>query len=267
MNVIGILVCYYPSNKDKSSEIFKNILNKVSRKNKMIIVNNKKLIASKFSNEEIISNNTGWEFGAWDLGLEHISSSVCDDDIIILANDTFCFNRVFTSFDSWLFSNAFKKIKKNTGFLVGEKCALEKAFELNGYATDSWISTYLFGMSYSTLQHVSPLHNALFNSFDVIDFDEKKVRIPAASSFLNQHLSQWLFPMYGQHGWYKARDGVVNKNLWCAKLHAIYNEKILSVNVCKKGGELYDVYGNVTMKTISKVFRKLLKLIKGNHYG
>ncbi|EMC7915978.1 hypothetical protein VLI49_001501 [Enterobacter kobei] len=267
MSVIGILVCYYPFNKDKSSEIFKKILDQVSKKNKMIIVNNKQLIASKFSNVEIISDNAGWEFGAWDLGIEQIKSSLCDDDIIILANDTFCFNRAFTSFDSWLFSKAFKKINKSKGILVGEKCQLKETFELNGYATDSWISTYLFGMNYSTLQQVFPLYNSLFNSLDVIDFDKKKVCIPTASYFLNQHLSQWLFPMHGQHGWYKANDGVINQNLWCSKLHAIYNEKILSVNVCKAGGQLYDVYGNVVMKIISRVFRKLLKLRKGNYYG
>ncbi len=267
MSVIGILVCYYPSNKNKSSEIFKKILDKVSKKNKMLIVNNKPLLASSFSNEEIINDNSGWEFGAWDLGIEHIKSSLRDDDIIILANDTFCFNRVFTNFDLWLFSKAFKKVNKNKGVLIGELCQLEENFELNGYATDSWVSTYLFGMNYSTLQNVLPLYDSLFESCDVIDFDEKKVDIPAASSFLNQHLSQWLFPKHGQHGWYKAKNGIINQNLWCAKLHAIYNEKILSVNVRKAGGQLYDVYGNVTMKIISRFFRKLSKLRKGKFYG
>lgn len=256
MSVIGILVCYYPEYKNKSSAIFKKLLNNISVHNKLIIVNNNNLQPSFDSDVEYSGDNSGWEFGSWDLGLEYVKDNLCNEDIVILANDTFCFNRKFTFFDSWLFSQAFKKIN-NKCVLVGEKCQLKESFDIDGYSINSWISTYLYGASYSTLLEIMPFNNDFFKEQNIIDFSKKRIEIPNFSHNLNEHLSQWLFPSKEQHGWYKAKNGNVNERLWLDKLHAIYNEKMLSAKVIKNGGQLYDVYGNNVFKYISKIFRKI----------
>lgn len=79
-----------------------------------------------------------------------------------------------------------------------------------------------------------------------------------ASDNLNTHLSRWLFPKDNQHGWYKAKQGSIEKELWKGKLQAIYNEKLLSAKSVLLGLNLYNVYGNRFFNLFGKILRKLV---------
>ncbi|HAJ2614166.1 TPA: hypothetical protein HMQ04_26390, partial [Escherichia coli] len=186
------------------------------------------------------------------------SSRIKNEDILIFANDTFCFNRHFSFFDEWLFGQAFKKIMKNNEMIIGELCELNENFVIEGVELKGWISTYLFGVSASKIRYLLPFHNQIRELENCIDFEKREVHLSNVSDNLNAHLSRWLFPKDNQHGWYKAKKGSVEKELWKGKLQAIYNEKLFSAKSVLLGMHLYNVYGNRFFNLFGKILRKLV---------
>ncbi|EOU4273024.1 hypothetical protein ACOJHK_001725 [Escherichia coli] len=259
MATYGVLVCYYSENKKIATNRLKNILNKVDDDNYLVIVNNTTTpIVYPNAEYELNGDNIGWEFGSWDIGYKYISSRIKNEDILIFANDTFCFNRHFSFFDEWLFGQAFKKIMKNNEMIIGELCELNENFVIEGVELKGWISTYLFGVSASKIRYLLPFHNQIRVLENCIDFEKREVHLSNVSDNLNAHLSRWLFPKDNQHGWYKAKKGSVEKELWKGKLQAIYNEKLFSAKSVLLGMHLYNVYGNRFFNLFGKILRKLV---------
>lgn len=250
--VIGVLVCYYPGYRKKAINKFLSILNALTNNYKLVVVNNDNSIdKEKYScldsiHHEIDGSNRSWEFSAWDEGILYLRENelISDSDIIIFANDTFCYHRIFSFYNKWLFVNAFKTLFSNEGLFVGEICQLPFSYTIFGLRANSWISTYLFGVRYKDLPSLEPFDKVgrVINLPELIKIVDKKVLISKSSPEICMHLSNWLFPSVGEHGWYKAKHGNLGSDLAFNKLKAIVNEKLLSAQAIEKGLNLYSIY-------------------------
>lgn len=261
--VIGVLVCYYPEYRNKAIKKLLCILNALTDDYKLLVVNNRNSVdkkeygCSELIHHEIDGSNKSWEFSAWDEGVFYLRENglISDSDIIVFANDTFCYHRPFSFYNKWLFVNAFRKLFFNEGLFVGEICQLPFYYTIFGLKANSWISTYLFGVRYKDLPSLEPFDKVgqMINVPELIKIVDKKILISRSSPKICMHLSNWLFPSIGEHGWYKAKNGNLDGDLVFNKLKAIVNEKLLSAQAIGKGLNLYSIYR-------FKIFIKLINI-------
>lgn len=260
-NTVAVLVCYYPDFKEKSVSTLRQMLNSIDPTAFLLIVNNRESCHGLFAtggNEEITGSNQAWEFSAWDEGIAHLQQHqlIRQDTLVILANDTFCFNRTFNLFNRWIFCRGFRQVRQHSNRLAGELCTTQSPYTICNYSGSGWVSTYLFACTGAMLMHsLLPFSKSavLMQTGQIrIDSERRNIQLPASSPAIIQHLEQWFFPEGGQHGWYKVKNRSANPELVRLKLLAVLNEKLLSAIGESKGIELYNVYSN-------RLFRKLLR--------
>lgn len=197
------------------------------------------------------SDNSQWEFSAWDLARQQIEREfgLRESDIIIFLNDTVRFHRIFTRLDVFLLLYKLKILRGlhgSTAALLGEKLSPGKQFSLRGQAFTQWISTYCFAVNGKFLQQAQRLHFSAMEFEELIaGVDEAGIQfLPAVNPVLAQHINGWLFPKADQHGWYKAKAGgaKIPAEIMQKKAMAILNEKRLSCICQNADGVLIGLY-------------------------
>jgi len=257
----AVFVSYYENYFKYSLSRFERLLNRTFGDNYELVVvfngakdENAKLRGNYHS---VSGSNSGWEFSAWDEGISFFESrkKLSKDDVFIFANDTFCQHRPFTALSEFVFASSFRKIN-DSNCIVGEEDSIREKFTINGYRANSWVSTYLFGMSYSNVELLLPFNYVGENVelSQAITIGEGNLYIPKTSDSILQHLSSWFFG--GTDGWYKKENA--DTELLNKKIQAVVNEKLLSARANSLNILLCDVYHSKASSFIRKLHNRFL---------
>lgn len=246
MKVNIIIALYYPHYYEKvRKEIFSIFDN--THFHLLFVDNSGKLIPENepaANVQWLKGSNVAGEFSAWDEGYALLAGNgtMGNDDIVVFMNDTFCHHRFFTFYDRVLYRKAVARCTRNG--IYGELNSTGTAFAINQLPLSAWISSYVFLSRKENIDKLLPLNSASTLGDDALaqiesGLAQQKVDVPLFSPNLNQHLSQWLFPVNGK-GWYNA--GKTSSAILLFKLKAIINEKLLSHKALKNGLAVNDIY-------------------------
>jgi hypothetical protein len=242
---IAIIVFYYPAYFKKSSSRFKNMIANNSKNDTLTVaVNNNPSNIPEIIGFDIVLNGkiTSSEFYAWDLAINYLRDEGFELDGVtfVLANDTFCQHRYYSLAHEKLFFRSVKNIQGlNIPTLIGETNGLISPFNILGFNSDCWVSTYLFSFNYS---FISKINNLLldfdeFKSCVMIDSDSRIFFTNNISCNLQAHINNWI-----NNQWYKKDLLKNNSDLKLWKLFSILNEKYLSAYCIHFDGMINDPY-------------------------
>ncbi|EEX2836894.1 hypothetical protein JEM57_18465 [Escherichia albertii] len=221
------------------------------------------------SNENItwiMGSNIGGEFSAWDEGYNLLVNirKPADDEIVIFINDTFCHHHLFTYFDRHLYRKTISACKDNS--IYGDVNSIGEFFSIYERCFSSWISSYFFLGKKKNIDKLLPLNKQGYMGAEYMRhinnaLTSNRVDVPIFSDKLNQHLTDWLFPVNSK-GWYGARN--VSQQLILFKLNAIINEKLLTYNIVENELSLANIYHGTMKKLYNSMRNKLYFFCKNN---
>lgn len=249
--VFGILVGYYAEYASDCSHQFAALLSALSSQENAIFVDNSNSIApSRVEPLSLVGgNNDLAEFTGWEAGIRELQIRNClaDEDVVVLANDTFCKHRHFGNVERALFCKAVRRvlIARSDDAIVGEVNSVGETFEVLGLDFRYWVSTYLFALRWRTLKALLPLaipveqHGRLVR----VTTEEACFWGAAVSESLKEFLGNWLFRPEAKRAWYKAeRLKEENKVRFYRKALCILSEEYLSARFLHLGGQLVHAY-------------------------
>lgn len=259
INQYVIFVSYYSKYFDESLKKLVNLSNKISKNATIIVVNNNQIsniIENNNKFDLLIGDNSSWEFSAWDQGIQYIEKKykIKNDDVIIFANDTFCQHRHFSYLDKVIFAKNFKKLYQYSDIVVGDVDSFGESFSILSKVGNKWISTYLFGMRYSTAKKCFPFSSLIDMEKNIL-IENGEIKGIDVSQSLLKHLESWLFSS-NDIGWYKSKK--VDENILKKKLMAILHEKNLSCKLIESNITLVGVYSPFVVKLLRKLRIKLI---------
>lgn len=191
---------------------------------KICVIDNKGALNLDYHKKTLFvkGSNKNHEFSAWQEGLLSIQEveSISDNDEIIFLNDTVFAHHKIPRF---IWSN-FLNFPVNDS-AVGFESRISGGLTINNFYTESWLSTFLFKLNYSSLSKIN-------YQVDYEDTLEKYVSKSFGKSFLNledknleRHILDWLFA----GGWHASEKLTKeNFNRFRKKAICILNEKYLS---------------------------------------
>jgi len=201
-------------------------------------------------NSDLIKgSNSNHEFSAWQEGLLKIqeAENISDNDEIIFLNDTVFAHHKIPKF-LWNDFINFPVFDEALGF----ESKISGGLSINNFYTESWLSTFLFKLNYSSLSKID-------YQIDYKSTLENYVSKSIGKSFLNledknleKHILEWLF--FG--GWY-ASEKLTKENFdrFRKKTICILNEKYFSCMLNNKNIKIVNI---LPRKTYSWYKNKIL---------
>jgi hypothetical protein len=176
-------------------------------------------------------DNTGLEFGAYQLGLDDLRRTHADDLPCLFANDTVGTHYPITTFYLRKFSSAAQE-HLGSNAIVGLVDSAPRRLELCGLHTSRWVRSNLFVMDRHALESI---HNQMYVArLDACINDSPKEEDFFADSIgpsLRSHLSRWLFSG-SPDAWYKSEPlSLDNHRRMAAKARSILQELFLSMRL------------------------------------
>lgn len=219
----------------------------------IIVVNND---SNVYIENTIKGDNSSYEFSGWDTAVDFLKNSGITADYIIFANDTFCHHRKWGFYQKIKFSYGFNKfIKNKRRGICGDRNSFSSNFSLLNIEMSGWISSYLFVVNSEYIFKRDMKLDFIQDSMeDYVISCSDDIGIRFKNNFdkdLAVHINNWLYPTTNNNGWYNAKN--VNSEKKMAKLKSILNEKLLSANILKMSGDIYDVNDIKLIKLIKKV--------------
>ena len=266
MKVNIIVALYYPHYYEKVRKEIFSIFNNANF-HLLFVDNSGKIIPENEPDANVQwlkGSNTAGEFSAWDEGYTLLATNdtLGNDDIVIFMNDTFCHHRFFTFYDRILY----RKIVARCTFkgIYGELNSTGTRFTINQLPLTTWISSYVFLSRKENIDRLLPLNTASVMGDEVLARIEsglanRKVDVSLFSDNLNQHLSNWLFPVNG-NGWYNA--GKTSPAVILFKLKAIINEKMLTHKALENDLDVNDIYQGKANRIYNSVRNRLYTFYK-----
>ncbi len=240
---------------EKNSIIPQNFLildNSVDHEFKDQLAGNKTLING---------DNSSHEFSAWQKGYTILSESINEQDIIILANDSF--HRNFSAD----FINKFnlKRLEKiNSPFISGYADAYIEDVRIRNLKSNSWIRTNFFLCNKKALQCVESIV-----SYKIKDIDGSDQLINNHNNFFSKNyielIDEWLIKsvpiMKMPKKWYRSEDLTIKsaKTLRFKAL-CILNEHSLTAKIRANGGKVIAI--NPFRCSLSRLKRKTIFRVK-----
>ncbi|KQN63728.1 hypothetical protein ASF13_19330 [Erwinia sp. Leaf53] len=259
--IYGIILVYYDKYRDSAIEKFDCLLKSINEDYKIIIVNNAiNYDKSNYLINEIEGKNVHWEFSGWDEGIKSLGG-LKDDDVIILANDTFCHHNKWDYFTKLFFSRGFrsvynKNLKTPGVFLSGTTDTFWQTFSILDKKSSLWASTYLFLITSKLLKEMGGKVSIEEDDLDRLvkpDGDKAVLFGGEISENLQRHISKWMFPKDETEGWYNSNK--IDPARRVRKIKTILNEKYISASCLDASGEVIEV------NPIKKIKLKIKRII------
>ena len=258
--IYAVLVCYYEKYKKNSIVEFHKLLASFGHPFTIIIVNNNHNLqkcSDNYNLIEIAGSNAGWEFSAWDEGVQYIKENydpLSAQDFFIFANDTFNHHRLFCFLDLFFFKQSvLKHVASSKPTIIGEVNSFNQEFSVDGYSGTKWVSTYLFAVNFNYMNKLLKFDMG-DDTFQTLCTDVTLKNIVFSNKVsvnLASHLTDWMYPKTKKFSWYgnKKNDVTLFRN----KLKAILNEKRLSINCLRYGGEIISSYHTIPSSLYLKI--------------
>lgn len=260
--LIGIIVCYYPQYQHKSVKLFKDILDSITKDNKLIVVNNNPELpfSNQYADAELKGSNTCWEFSGWDESFRYITKNkISNNPLLIMANDTFCQHRFFGKLIKLKLILAIKKqlLTPFTKRVMGFTNSIGKEVNVFNMPLSQWISSYIFSIRLSDLKSIYPLSQVTTSNYkNYFHITDKRINFQNCDDKFNTHMNNWLFPNKENQGWYK-NNKAIPLDILIMKAITIANEKLLSLRCEKENIRIV----NIDKSFISQILNVLSKII------
>jgi hypothetical protein len=206
----------------------------------------------------LLHDNSGMEFGAYQVGVDQLSHRV-DSDWTIVANDTFCIHKNFASVTR---GRLLAELANYHEFpvIIGHIDSLPRSYQLAGFRTNRWIRSNIFAINRAALSALKsrlyyPELDALIND----SFDQETFFSDSLDPVLRHHLAVWLFRTEPGAHWYGS-EPLSSENLhrMIRKARSILYEKYLSAALDHFSAEFVDLNRlSIPQKIIRKLDDKL----------
>lgn len=183
-----------------------------------------------FVKTALLHDNSGHEFGAYQLGLDK-TLEAGDFDWVLFVNDTFSTHQpFFRSHRVTIASCLGRPADNELAMIVGKVDALDRSYVLNGVRSHRWVATNIFALNRKAVRalngrvHYPVLDDLVRPSGDVEQFFSE-----GFDETLLKHLAAWLFTGRAGSRWHSAAPlNADNAPRFVAKARAILQEKYLS---------------------------------------
>jgi hypothetical protein len=163
-------------------------------------------LASRFPARSIKSlqhDNTGLEFGAYQVGLDCIRDA--DPEWVVFANDTFAVHNCFYSVYQNHLVSALATPADDALCAAGEVVSLGKSYNIGGVRSNRWLTTSIFAINRAALRALNHrVYHPEINELIRASPDPDVFFSEGLDSTLAAHLGGWLFGVPGQGAWYGA---------------------------------------------------------------
>lgn len=192
------------------------------------------------SDEILLHDNSGWEFGGYQAGLERLVQS--ETEWFLFANDTFSTHQVFPpEYEQSLLSELARTV--DHPIAVGQIESLRRSFVIAGHRTHRWITTNIFALNRAALHVLDGRIHDLSIERDIVESRDRSAFFgDDLDPVLRAHLDAWLFKNGAEAHWYRAQELRDDNMAWMAKkARSILQEKRLTASLEGASAELVDI--------------------------
>ena len=186
-------------------------------------------------------DNTGLEFGAYQAGVQRLSTLGLDWALIV--NDTFSVHRPFSAAHRRRLIDPLAHTGTEEPLAAGEVEAHGRSFVLFGCRTHRWISTSVFALNHAALQCLGwRLYRPEVDALVFGGADEDRFFAPLLDPVLARHIRAWLMVPAGPGTWYAAAPlSAATAPRLTAKARAILQEMYLSAALEQASTWFFDI--------------------------
>jgi hypothetical protein len=206
-------------------------------------------------------DNTGWEFGGYQAGLDSLDRDKTDR--LIIANDT-VMAHAFVHPDDALALHDRLIESRDEPAIIGRVISLGAELRLDSAIGSGWVRSHLFGLTHEGLDLLDwrlfdPAVEAMVATSDQVDrlFDDR------VNEAVRRQITGYLFGE-PKGRWYKAAPLTAsNSAFFCQKARAILQEFNNSIQMEHRGGHMVHVPLERPETLRHRAERKLIKLVSG----
>ena len=266
VEVVGILLVYYEKYQEAAIRRFSKLVRSVSKNSRVIVVWNGSKSLAKLDPDviQVDGDNSLREFSGWDKGIATARKLglLEASDLVIFANDTFCFHNKFGPITRYCFQRAFRNALEDRASLslVGERFNLGATAVIRGLPLASWVSTYLFAISRPLMRELGQVAPPFDMSFLVHKSASGEVELTdEVSSDLAKYLANWMgLSGTGESMWYGAKvETATSADQQVGKLRSILAEKYLSAACQSLQAKTIDVFPGKAIKQLRRLEKML----------
>jgi hypothetical protein len=209
--------------------------------------------------EHVVHDNTGYEFGAYQAGLDRLAP--LDLDWVLILNDTYALHRAFTSVHRrHLLEVLARPADDSASLAAGEVETYGRSFAILGARTHRWLSTSVFALNRVALRALGgrvyrPELDALVPGGPDVD----RFFAPALDGALARHVAAWLLVPRGPDTWYGAAvPDAANAARLAAKARSILQEKHLSALLEEASTWFFDLRGSGPRDRVQRRLERLV---------
>ena len=267
---VGFILVFNKSYYEESIYKFDELIKLTTKKSLCIVISNNPNLQKPvdFDGAFLSGDNSSYEFSGWQKGLEHFMRRNHSKNVkaYIFANDTFCHHHKYNFVKRKMYADAFKKLIRNheAPVLAGRITSFGQSFSINDVTLNEWVSTYIFGITQQAMRsieyNICPRDKELEKYFGTME-NEDCFFSDGMNSALKTHLTSWLFGGEGlKPPWYKSEPlNDINRDGFAKKSRSILREKLLTANVCKRGGKIQPITLPIYIRLINRIKFELLK--------
>jgi hypothetical protein len=233
-----VLTVFYPECLDASLRALQQLELELQRRGArtrcLLVSNNQQLPLGATGYDWLKHDNTGMEFGAYQAGLDRITWSEDESDVVLFVNDTLSTHHVLSRVIRSNLSEGILRIAalSDTPAICGEVDVSARSFTVRGLKVVRWVSTWAFALNWQALQALAfRVYVAELDADIQAEVAPHKFFTPGVDAVLRAHLSAWLFGA-GASGWQHAAPlSAENAESMARKARAIMQEKYLSARL------------------------------------
>lgn len=267
MKTAAILVLYTEAFADTAVQVFARMVRRVDAGCRVIIVSNNPWIKLEAAGGVTLlqGDNKLHEFGAWQIGLDHLRSeaAMASLDLVWFANDTFCHYRSMGAMEQAAFVRSARAVARAGGAEACGELALSpwrKRYNFDGVEMDRWIATYLFALNRHALDAIGWCLRPQLEQVErwaPCGPSEAEFFAPEMAPLISKHFCNWLFGPPGKMRWRRAAPlSPANHALMQGKAHALVCEQILSAELVRGHTRLRSVFHTLPMRVLRKLLAR-----------
>lgn len=238
-NVHIVLVVYYPQYLKRICFITSQFAQEVNVASIQVVINNpaisdtdvtRLLTVARVQVNCVRHDNTGFEFGAYQRGIDEIRNTETDGFDCLVMNDTVGTHQ---RIDRLYLRNFLGTVKaRHTRSIVGNTDSVPRRLDVHGLYCVRWVRSNLFYMDHEALLAIN--HTVYVPEIDALiagGSTEPEFYSKTVSPSLRHHISTWLFGS-GEFAWYKAEPLTAeNCTRMAFKARCILQELYLSMRL------------------------------------
>jgi len=189
-------------------------------------------------------DNKLWEFGGYQIGLDHLRDLIKQGDSLYIINDT---AGIHSFLPMWIIKR-FKKLTSmssnvDSPVIVGEldRHYTDSDLRVLNMDANKWIRSCVFSLNYAALESISWKFSHADFIHSIIKKNDKNLSLkPIANIALELRINNWLFNEAPENRWQSSVGYITDANFNFIKNKAlsILSEKVMSAAIFESNGRL-----------------------------